>query len=152
VTLLVAGKDEADVAAGLRALPWQAAVKHLVDLLRAAADPAIPFMPDISREVTSTAAAHPPAGKYAANSSQKWSRRSSPSPAPLTGPRRPVIRGTFPGPGLIGKSPARRTPVPRDACGCRRTRFCRSSDSPRPTGGSLRTGEHRSASEFSRRD
>jgi hypothetical protein len=51
VTLLMAGKDEADVTAALRALPWQAAVKHVVDLLRAAADPAIPFILDISREV-----------------------------------------------------------------------------------------------------
>lgn len=51
VTLLMGGKGEADVTAALRALPWQAAVKHLVELLRAAADPNIPFVLDISREV-----------------------------------------------------------------------------------------------------
>lgn len=56
MTLLMAGKDEADVTAALRALPWQAAVRHMVDLLRAAADPAIPFMLDISREVIVDAA------------------------------------------------------------------------------------------------
>ncbi|MBV7653667.1 hypothetical protein STALF3_30770 [Streptomyces albidoflavus] len=56
VTLLMAGKDVADVTARLRALPWQAAVQHLVDMLRAAADPAIPLMLDISREVIVDAA------------------------------------------------------------------------------------------------
>ncbi|MEV6400204.1 hypothetical protein AB0M39_36380 [Streptomyces sp. NPDC051907] len=56
VILLMAGKDEADVTARLRALPWQTAVKHLVDMLRAAADPAIPLMRDISREVIVDAA------------------------------------------------------------------------------------------------
>lgn len=56
VTLLMAGKDEADVTNVLRALPWQEAVKHLVELLRAAADPAIPFMLNLSREVIVDAA------------------------------------------------------------------------------------------------
>lgn len=49
-------QGEVDVTAALGALPWRAAVKHVVDLLRAAADPAIPFMLDVSREVIVDAA------------------------------------------------------------------------------------------------
>ncbi|WP_063772103.1 hypothetical protein [Kitasatospora mediocidica] len=45
------GRAEADLTEELRALPWRAAVRHVVDLLRAAADPALPFMLAISRQV-----------------------------------------------------------------------------------------------------
>jgi len=51
VTVLMAGKDEADVTADLCALHWQTAARRVVDLLRVAADPAIPYMLDISHEV-----------------------------------------------------------------------------------------------------
>ncbi|WP_232246288.1 hypothetical protein [Kitasatospora mediocidica] len=51
VTLLMGGRAEADLTEELRALPWRAAVRHVVDLLRAAADPALPFMLAISRQV-----------------------------------------------------------------------------------------------------
>ncbi|MBY8820415.1 hypothetical protein CP977_00895 [Streptomyces cinereoruber] len=51
VTLLMGGRAEADLTEELRALPWRTAVRHVVDLLRVAADPDLPFMLHISRQV-----------------------------------------------------------------------------------------------------